>query len=186
MLITALLRQPWEAEWQPSKVGIALGYTPMTLSRVVKEITAAGLATAYTVGRSRWLRMEFPPQQIWERAKPVLRTPVKRTIWVHADGPVASRLAGLSALARYSMLAEPKWPVYAIGAADWKAAVDAGVRELPEPIAGAQEWQLWSYSPALLPGAATVDPLSLLLSLHDNSDDRVQIALDELKEQLPW
>jgi hypothetical protein len=37
-----------------------------------------------------------------------------------------------------------------------------------------------------LPGAATVDPLSLLLSLQDNSDDRVQIALDELKETLPW
>lgn len=186
MLIAALLRQPWEAEWQPSQVGIALGYTPMTLSRVVKELTAAGLATAYPVGRSRWLRMEHPPQQIWERAKPVLRTPVKRTIWVHADPPATSRLAGLSALARNSMLAEPKWQVSAIGAADWKAAADAGVRELPERIDGAQEWQLWSYSPALLPGAATVDPLSLLLSLQDNTDDRVQIALDELKDLLPW
>jgi len=186
ILIAALLRQPWEAEWHPSQVDSTLGYTPMTLSRVVKELTVAGLATAYPVGRSRWLRMEHPPQQIWEQAKPVLRTPVKRTIWVHADRPVTSRLAGLSALACYSMLAEPKWPVYAIGAADWKAATEVGVRELPEPIAGAQEWQLWSYSPALLPGAATVDPLSLLLSLQDNSDDRAQIALDELKERLPW
>lgn len=186
MLIIALLQQPWEAEWQPSKVGDALGYTPMTQSRVVKELTAAGLATAYTVGRSRWLRMEYPPQQIWERAKPVLRTPVKRTVWVDTDYPIASRLAGLSALAHYSMLAEPRWQVYAIGTSDWKAAVNAGVRELPEPIAGAREWQLWSYSPALLPGAATVDPLSLMLSLQDNSDDRVQIALDELKELLPW
>lgn len=186
MLITALLQQPWEAEWQPSKVGGALGYTPMTQSRVVKELTAAGCATAYTVGRSRWLRMEHPPRQIWERAKPVLRTPVKRTVWVDTDYPIASQLAGLSALAHYSMLAEPKWQVYAIGTSDWKAAVNAGVRELPEPIAGAREWQLWSYSPALLPGAATVDPLSLMLSLQDNSDDRVQIALDELKELLPW
>jgi hypothetical protein len=189
MLITALLRQPWQSDWQPAKVAVALGYTPMTLSRAVKELTAAGLATAYTVGRARWLRMEFPPEQVWERAKPALRTPVKRTVWVAAHGIVArrpSRIAGLSALALYSMLTEPKWPVHALTAADWKAATDTGVRELPEPEAGAQEWQLWSYSPALMPDATTVDPLSLTLSLQESADDRIQLALDELKGQLPW
>jgi hypothetical protein len=189
MLITALLRQPWQPDWQPSGVAAELGYTPMTLSRAVKELTAAELAVAYTVGRSRWLRMELTPEQIWERAKPSLRTPVRRTIWVAADGVAANgprRLAGLSALARYSMLTEPKWPIYALTAADWKAAKDAGVRELTEPQAGAQEWQLWSYSPVLVPDANTVDPLSLALSLQENADDRVQLALDELKRLLPW
>lgn len=189
ILITALLRQPWQSDWQPSKVAFALGYTPMTLSRAVKELTAAGLASAYTVGRSRWLRMELPPDQAWERAKPALRTPVKRVVWVAAPGDIAhrrSRIAGVSALARYSMLTEPKWPVYAMTAADWKAATDAGVRELPEPETGAQAWQLWSYSPALMPDATTVDPLSLTLSLQGDADDRIQLALDELKGQLPW
>jgi DNA-binding transcriptional ArsR family regulator len=118
MLITALLRQPWEAEFLPSEMGIALSYTPMTLSRVVKELTATGLATAFLVGRSRWLRMGPQPQLIWERAKPLLRTPVKRTIWVQAPSPEDSRLAGLSALAHHTMLAEPEWPVVAISAAD--------------------------------------------------------------------
>ena len=189
MLITALLRKPWQSDWQPSKVAVALGYTPMTVSRVVKELTAAGLATAYTIGRSRWLRMELPPEQAWERAKPALRTPVRRVVWVAAHGVVAhrpGRIAGLSALARHSMLTEPKWPVYAMTTADWKAAMDAGVQELPEPETGAQEWQLWTYSPALMPDATTVDPLSLTLSLQENADDRVQLALDELKGQLPW
>jgi hypothetical protein len=189
MLITALLRKPWQSDWQPSKDAVALGYTPMTVSRVVKELTAAGLATAYTIGRSRWLRMELPPEQACERAKPALRTPVRRVVWVAAHGVVAhrpGRIAGLSALARYSMLTEPKWPVYAMTAADWKAAMDAGVQELPEPETGAQEWQLWTYSPALMPDATTVDPLSLTLSLQENADDRVQLALDELKGQLTW
>ncbi len=188
MLITALLRQPWQSDWQPSKVAVALGYTPMTLSRAVKELTAAGLATAYTVGRSRWLRMELP-ERVWERAKPALRTPVRRAVWVAAQGVPAhrpGRTAGLSALAHYSMLTEPKWPVYAMTAADWKAATDAGVRALPGPETGAQEWQLWSYSPALMPESATVDPLSLTLSLQQNADDRIQLALDELKGRFPW
>jgi len=189
MLITALLHQPWQAELQLSEVAVALGYTPMTLSRVVKELTAAKLATAYTVGRSRWLRMAHPPQQTWEQAKPLLRSPVKRVVWVLPDGGAANQsrpLAGLSALARYSMLAEPKWPVYAVSAAQWKEAANAGVRALPEPVAGASQWQLWAYRPALLPGAATVDRLSLTLSLQDNADERIGLALDELKGQLPW
>ena len=189
LLIAALLRQPWQADWQPSSVTAALGYTPMTLSRAVKELVAAGLAAEHMVGRSRWLRMDLPPAQLWELAKPFLRTPVRRSVWVAADDAAAyqtRRLAGLSALARCSMLSEPKWPVYALTAADWKAATDAGVQALPEPDTGAQEWQLWRYSPVLMPDATTVDPLSLTLSLQENADDRIQLALDELKGQLPW
>lgn len=189
MLIAALLRKHWQADWQPSLVAAELGYTPMTLSRAVKELTSARLAEAYMVGRTRWLRMGLPPDQIWELAKPVLRTPVKRTVWVAAHGDLADlprRLAGQSALAIQSMLTEPKYPVFAITSADWKAATDAGLSEIPEPEAGAQEWQLWSYSPALEHNTNTVDPISLMLSLQHSTDDRIQLALDELKEQLPW
>lgn len=189
MLITALLRRPWQSEWQPSVLASALGYTPMTLSRVVKELAAAGIAKAFTLGRTRSLRMGQPPQQIWEQAKPRLRTPVKRSVWVHDDPPGAAQprlLAGLSALAQRSMLAEPKWPIYAISPAQWRTATQAGIKELPEAMAGACEWQLWSYNPALLDGTGGVDPLSLTLSLQDNPDERIQLALETLKEQLPW
>jgi len=189
MLIVALLRQPWQTEWQPSGVATALGYTPMTLSRVVKELTAAGLATPHTLGRTRCLLMERTPQEVWEQAQTILRTPVKRSIWVHHDPSNAAqprRLAGLSALAHHSMLAEPKWPIYAISPAQWRAATQTGIEELPEALTGACQWQLWSYNPALLPSGITVDPLSLALSLQNNPDERIQLALDELKKQLPW
>ncbi len=189
MLISALLARPWEPEWQPSKVANALGYTSMTLSRVVKELNSAGLATVHLAGRARLLHMEGGPQQVWERAKPMLRTPVRQTVWMASDSvpaKVHGRLAGLSALARYSMLTEPPWPVYAMTSTDWKAITDAGIRPLPEPIAGAQEWEVWSYSPALTPNSPTVDPLSLMLSLQGSTDDRIGLALDQLKGHLPW
>ena len=189
MLIVALLRRPWQTEWQPSAVAAALGYTPMTLSRVVKELAAAGLATPFTVSRARCLRLEQTPQQIWEQAKPLLRTPVKRSVWVADDLPDAGQprlLAGLSALAQQSMLAPPKWPIYAISPAQWRAATRAEIEELPEAAPGACEWQLWIYTPALFVGTGAVDPLSLTLSLQDSSDERIQLALGALKEQLPW
>ena len=189
MLISVLLREPWHTEWQPAEVVSNLGYTAMTLSRAVKELTAAGIGTLRTEGRVRWLHMERTAAQTWERAKPLLRSPTKRRFWAR---PVAKwqppdvKLGGLSALARYSMLAEPQWPSYAVSPAHWKTATQAGIEVLPEPEPGACEWEVWHYNPALIPNSETVDPLSLTLSLQDNTDERVQLALDELKEHFPW
>lgn len=189
MVIAVLLRRPWRAEWQPAEVVGELGYTPMTLSRAVKELTAAGIATLRTEGRVRWLHTERTAAETWEHARPMLRSPVKRRAWVLAPQktrPRPMRLAGLSALARFSMLTEPQWPTYAVGQAEWKAATHVGFETLPEPIPGACEWEIWHYSPALVRDGDTVDPLSLTLSLQGNQDERVQLALDALKGHFPW
>jgi hypothetical protein len=189
MLITVLLRQPWRAEWQPAEVMSALGYTAMTLSRAVKELTAAGIATLRTEGRARWMHTERTAEQTWERAKPLLRSPIKRRFWARPSVKWKAprvKLAGLSALARHSMLSEPQLPIYAVSPAQWKTATHAGLEALPEPLPGACEWELWHYNPALIPNSETVDPLSLTLSLQDNTDERIQLALDELKGRFPW
>ena len=189
MLIAVLLRKPWRAEWQPAEVVNDLGYTAMTLSRAVKELTGAGIATLRTEGRVRWLKMEGTAAETWERAKPLLRSPIKRRLWTQPIPdlkPPHVRLAGMSALARYSMLAEPQWPIYAVSPAQWKTATQAGIETLPEQLPGACEWELWHYNPALVANSETVDPLSLTLSLQGNTDERVQLALDELKGRFPW
>ncbi len=189
MLMTVLLRSPWRSEWQPAEVVSELGYTAMTLSRAVKEISAAGIATLRTEGRARWLHTDRTAAQTWEHAKPLLRSPIKRRFW---SRPVSGweapqvRLAGLSALARFSMLSEPQWQSYAVSPTQWKIATQAGIEVLPEPAPGACEWELWHYNPALVPSSETVDPLSLTLSLQSSTDERVQLALNELKERFPW
>ena len=189
VLITALLRQPWRNSWRPAEVARDLGYTAMTLSRAVGELTAAGIATAHMQGRVRWLHMERSAEQTWDHALPLLRSPVKRRVWVRTSPRWATpqvKLAGLSALARASMLADPPWPVHAVSPARWKAATQAGIEPLPEPMPGVCEWELWQYDPALVPDSDAVDPLSLTLSLQDHTDERVQLALDELKGHFPW
>lgn len=189
MLIAVLLRRPWRGQWQPAELVSDLGYTAMTLSRAVKELTAAGIATLRTEGRARWLHTERTAAETWERARPLMRSPVKRRFWarpVPKWKPPHVKLAGLSALARYSMLSEPQWPSFAVSPAQWKTATQAGIETLPEPLLGACEWEIWHYNPALVPDSDTVDPLSLTLSLQGNTDERVQLALDELKERFPW
>ena len=190
LLITALLRKPWQAAWKPAEVVAELGYTPMTLSRAVNELVDAGLAKLYTEGKTRWLDMERSAAETWDQAKSMMRSPVKRRLWVSHSlklDAIPHYLAGMSALSRYSMLSEPKTPVYALSQAAWKVAVETGVREMPEHMPDSQECQLWHYDPALTRNnSKTVDVLSLMLSLQDDADERVQIALGELKEHFPW
>lgn len=189
VLIAALLRKKWQDEWQPAEVVAKLGYTAMTLSRAVRELTAAGLATTHQEGRTKKLRMKYPPAQTWEEAKPYLRSPVKRSVWVSGAARAQLpqlRLAGLSALAFHSMLTEPRQATYALSTAQWMAAQQAGVEMVSDQHPEASQWQIWSYVPALLPEDKTVDPLSLTLSLQEDPDERVQQALDELKSKFPW
>jgi hypothetical protein len=189
MFIAALLRREWRDGWQPAELLEELGYTTMTMTRAVRELAAAGLMTAHQEGRTRQLHLRYPQDQVWDQAAPFLRTPVKRTVWVD-DQRSAKRprvpLASLSALAFYSMLAEPEHPTYAVSAAHWKAAQEAGIHILQEPQPGACQWEVWSYTPSLGQDSQVVDPLSLTLSLKDESDDRVRQALEALRGQFPW
>lgn len=190
LLIGHWLRTPWHAEWQPAEELVALGYTPMTLTRCVRELTAAGVATSSSRARRRYLTMSGDPRELWAKVTPLLRSPVKRTVWVDpaevARRAPSLRLAGLSALARLTSLADPPRPVHALSPAQWKSVTADGLRPLPAPVDGCGEWQLWRYSPALWPDVPTVDPLSLNLSLQHDADERVQLALEELRAHFPW
>jgi hypothetical protein len=61
-----------------------------------------------------------------------------------------------------------------------------GAKTVPEPELGALQLELWNYSPALVTDTSLVDPLSLILSLQSDADDRVQQALDAIEERLSW
>jgi hypothetical protein len=187
MLIMALLREQWKSEWDPSEEASALGYTAMTLSRVIRELVAAGIGQTHKAGRKHYLAMSYSARETWERAAASLRSPVRHVFPVHAPARTfkSLRLAGLSALSQYSMLAEPAVPVYAVRRTEWQA-LKGKVTEVPEASPGGQQLQLWTYSPALKQRSDAVDPLSLILSLRDSTDERIQKALDQVKEQLPW
>jgi len=187
VLIAMLLTKPWRDDWVLADMVTRLGYTPMTLTRVLRELTATGLATVKRHGRERHLHTDKQPIELWEGLRQQLRTPVKRSMWVQGGERQTAglRLAGLAALAKLTQLADPPWPIYAIGPTEWRTA-KASVQLLPQPTDGCSEWQLWSYSPKLLPNARTVDPLSLTLTLQQEADERVQMALDELRKRFPW
>ncbi len=189
ILIFALLNMPTQDEWSPGDIGAALGYAPMTASRAIRELKHVGLMDVVAVGRQKFLRKIFDPQETWQRALPFLRSPVAKTVHMpieilkqHAPQP---RLAGYSALAEWSMLAAPNTGVYAVPKGTALPAIldawrDVGERE------GMVDVQLWRYETGIVGKEPTVDPLSLWLSLRNDKDERVQIALEELMEKVRW
>lgn len=193
MALRALLSKSTQEQWQPAAVGNELGYTAMTVSRAVSELTGAGIAKLEQRGRTRWLLMARPPAETWEAIKPRLRTPVRREFWAQTATVLRQKrmpLAGLSALAHYSDLADQSLPVYAISAAQAKSPILRKVTEVPEPLPEGCRLQVWTYAPLLVSDITTgqnaVDPLSLSLSLEDSTDERIQLALEQLKEHYPW
>jgi len=189
LLITALLRTPWEPIWEPAQAAVELSYTAMTVSRALRELTEAGIGEVRRERRTQSLYFSEHPGEIWDRAEPFLRSPVKRIEWAHPASvlhPSQAPLAGTSALAQQTSVADPKWPVRAVTSQRWLAATRAGFGPLPEPTPGAYQWQIWSYDPNLGVARKVVDPLSLALSFRTEKDERIQLALEELKERRPW
>lgn len=188
-----LMYPGWTREWVPAEVARSLGYSPMTATRAVRELVAAGIVEQFKPKRGHQvITMVDGHRASWERALPLLRSPVMRTVWVRDALWVRDllamrrmRVAGESALSKMSDLAEPRTKVVAIDSNGWTSA---NVQRYEKTPAGSGEYevQIWRYDPRIHRKAKTVDPLSLYLSLQDNPDERVQGALEQMMEALPW
>ena len=105
---------------------------------------------------------------------------------VKADIPshkevLATSKAGANALAENTMLSEALPEIYAASLTDFRK----GNYEIVLADEADIVLQLWRYRPNIL-GESGIDPLSLAISLKDDKDERVQMAIDELLEGFQW
>jgi len=184
LLVLLMLNGRLKGETTARALAPSLGYTPMTLSRALDEIAQHSLAKVTREGRERVLRVSLSTHDLWERARPLMRSPVQARVHVMAKTlPVQMRLeAGETALARISMLNPPAEPVYALGRKAW-ASIAAKLEAVPIEDAGTCTIERWRYNPALLATDGRVDDFSLYLSLQHSKDERVLEALDNLDQQ---
>lgn len=164
-----------------------LGYAAMTMSRALDEIEVLGLARVSREGRQRWVTFADDRRSLWENASAFMRSPVRELVHIRHQGlPISEQLyAGESALAALSMLSPPQEPVFALGPKAWRR-IAKQVEHIPIEDVGTCQVQVWRYDPALFARNGAVDPFSLYLSLRDESDPRVEMALERLMEELVW
>lgn len=168
-------------------VAQALGWTAASVSQAVKALEASGLVESRTEGRERIFALADAPREVWRQAQPLLRTPVRQRIRIRqVDLPQGvCLLAGESALAAATDLAEPVEPSHAMASRLWPKRKDTPAA-IPMPDAGTCVVELWRYPPDATAAQGRVDPLSLYLSLKDAKDERLQLALEGLMEQVAW
>jgi len=184
-----LLRQPL-AEIPLKEIAHHVQYSPMMMTKVKDELEAAGICKI--VRRNRSIVLDFPisGRALWEQLMPFLTSPVKKTRWVQWPCPIPSAVpAGISALSRLSIINDDRLPTYALTLRAFQHSLEHGKYVgCPDAETAAARIEVWSYDPRLLSGAppATVDTLSLYLSLRDSPDERVQQQLEHLIGEVRW
>ena len=162
----------------------------MTVSRAYTELATCGLANTVAIGRQKQLRFIHHGPHLWEQALPFLRSPIKKQLWIDREDYEANQYhlgieAGETALSALGMMMAPKHKTIAVNAKDWPGIKKLmHIKELPHDFSESVAVELWRYDPALLSEHGAVDRLSLYLSLDKKHDDRLDIAKDELLEEL--
>ena len=188
LLLTTETRDVYDAQ----KLAKRLQYSKMTASRTLNELLATNLEVVKQDGRKRLLDIGQDiganRKKLWEQALPLINTPVTQTKCVRmGNAALKYPVAGLTALAKCSMLAAPHVSTIAMTNDQWKhveAEFCFEETRLDDPEA--TQIQIWSYDPELFAEHGIVDRFSLFLSLKDETDERVEGSLEELMEAVSW
>ena len=130
--------------------------------------------------KTKTVQIEFSNRELWDKALPMLVSPIEQLYYTDAiiEGQMIS---GVNALASYTMLNEESRQCCAVSKKDFKVLKVAADKQF-----GQNEIQVWRYNPKMLSSTGVVDKLSLYLSLKDNEDERIQIELERLINEMSW
>jgi hypothetical protein len=186
-LVLAVLNDAHRGPITPSTMAEMLRYTRMSVGRAFRELEHLGVAQIETIGKGRELRFGKQGKQLWDTLLPYLRTPVRKQFYATVPpGHMIRVKAGITALAQYSSIAEPTVPACALMSEEWERLLRRKAREVSGPESGAIQIEIWAYDPELFQKGEVADRLSLYLSLKESTDERIQIALDEMMGDMPW
>lgn len=130
--------------------------------------------------KTRRVVLNGTKKQLWERALPMMRSPVE-ALWYTDQNLNNAMEAGVNALSHYTMINPQSNKMFAVSADEIKS-----LKVELDKVNGENVIQVWRYDPHLLSNGAVVDSLSLYLSLVDDQDERVQIELEKMMSELPW
>lgn len=158
--------------------GIAekIGVSYLTTSRAMKWI-GEKISPLKEDGRKHLLDLPAG-QELLRAAKAYLRTPVIKRIQTDEPvGDIPGVAAGESALEEYSMI---------VSSGECKAVNKETKFSVVTDTHGLYTIEIWMYNPMILAKGGVCDKFSLLLSLADNKDERVQKELETIKKEIGW
>lgn len=171
-----------------SELAAYLNTSDMNISRAVQELKGLGLLEINKGGTSKLISSIAVGKELYQRSEAYLQSPVQKKIYVNpAYFNMELPFAGETALAKQSMLNYPKHVVYAM---DKKLVKDISKNAIVEPNfmtdSDYVEIELWKYNPMVFASEGMVDIVSLVQSLKEIDDERVEMQIEEIMEKYRW
>ena len=154
-----------------------------TVSRAFIELVEYGLIKQIQEGTTKWIEFADGTATVLNNAMSFLGSPTARYIYMKEVPQNPSyKIGGLKALKNINTTDRDGSIVFA----------KASVNKIPKDLIiskndfddfGGVVAEVWRYNPQLLSTGEQVDDISLILSLKDNEDERVQKEIDDIKEK---
>ncbi|MCF8372098.1 MAG: hypothetical protein K9H64_10780 [Bacteroidales bacterium] len=163
-----------------------LNYPYLTISRAVENLKTLGLCKVEG-SKEKTVYFEFEKKELWEKAFESMRNPVVKNIFI--DDEITNEIlfkSNINALAHYTDLNDDKQLHFAIHQDLFRKLHKEGKIKRYSDYDGKYSIETWKYPPAILANNEYVDPLSLYLTLKEDNDERVQMALEQILENKGW
>lgn len=165
-----------------SDLSKSLPFSAMTLSRAVKQLDMTDLFLVYKDGVNKVIESKYSYKELFERIQHYLLTPVRQVGYMDqslvTDHMV---LSGESALSEMSMLNPSRIRTYAVYEKDFDKT--QLIDELIDPDVQVKV-EIWAYDPHLFTHTNIADTLSIVLSLKENKDERIEKILEDILKPL--
>lgn len=163
-----------------SEAAKRLPFTAMTLTRAVRQLDATDLFLVTKDGVNKVIEAKYERPELFQRSKQYLATPVRKAGYINKSQVTSDMVyAGETVLAEKTMLNPNRVITYAVSDRDFDKKLLND--ELIDPEKQVR-LEVWAYDPKLFSNDNAADHLSVALSLKDNTDERLEDAVEELIE----
>lgn len=185
MVFLELLYMEDEESALKSEVAKKLNLTKTSITRATAQLEEMGLIQQVKSGTEISIKRNHPRKEYYEKAVAYLINPVQKVITImRYEATFESLSAGETALSQVSELNPPRIEERAIykgeEVIDQLEIVDARYEDLDACL----NVQLWKYNPSYFAKEGRVDPVSLACTFKGNEDERIEMSIEELLEEL--
>jgi hypothetical protein len=158
------------------------GISAMQVTRAVRQLQKLNLIELSKEGVQVVMQGKANHRALFESAEPYLLDPVREIVYATRDERSAALpFAGLTALSEWTMLSPPTVTTFAHFSKTDKISGGNALTDREKQV----RIEVWKYSPTILSDTPnTADPLSVIVSLKDEKDERVTQAVEEILRNL--
>lgn len=193
MVFLELFYMPDNESVRKSEVAKKLNLTKTSITRATAQLQEMELIQQIKSGTEISIRRNYSRREYYEKAKDYLINPIQKVVAIMTtEEGWNMKCAGETALSQMSHLNPPRIEEMAIYKGDEIVDQFEIVEERVADPNSILKVQLWKYNPVYFASKGSfsrrecVDPISLAASFKGNTDERIEMSIDELMENYRW